>query len=72
VKPQEFVELSTIAEELGYLGVMAGPLVRSSYRAGRLWGQAMLRRGEQVPENLMHLTEERSSRQEASSLLSRL
>jgi lipoic acid synthetase len=51
---------------------MAGPLVRSSYRAGRLWGQAMLRRGEQVPENLMHLTEERSSRQEASSLLSRL
>ncbi|SJM58995.1 Lipoate synthase [Actinomycetales bacterium JB111] len=72
VKPQEFVDLSTIAEELGYLGVMAGPLVRSSYRAGRLWGQAMLRRGEQVPENLMHLTEERSSRQEASSLLSRL
>ncbi|MGC5616327.1 lipoyl synthase [Georgenia sp. Z1491] len=72
VKPQEFVELSDIATELGYLGVMAGPLVRSSYRAGRLWGQAMTSRGEEVPEQLRHLTEEGSSRQEASSLLARL
>ena len=71
VKPQEFVELSDIATELGYLGVMAGPLVRSSYRAGRLWGQAMVRRGQEVPEALRHLTEEGSSRQEASFLLAR-
>jgi lipoic acid synthetase len=35
VKPQEFVELAQEAEELGFLGVMSGPLVRSSYRAGR-------------------------------------
>ena len=28
---------------------MAGPLVRSSYRAGRLWAQAMRRRGEDLP-----------------------
>jgi len=41
VKPQEFVELSKEAENLGFLGVMSGPLVRSSYRAGRLYKQAM-------------------------------
>jgi len=40
VKPQEFVELAKEAEELGFLGVMSGPLVRSSYRAGRLYRQA--------------------------------
>jgi lipoic acid synthetase len=40
VKPQEFVELAREAEELGFLGVMSGPLVRSSYRAGRLYKQA--------------------------------
>lgn len=41
VKPEEFVELATQASEIGFLGVMSGPLVRSSYRAGRLYKQAM-------------------------------
>ncbi|MFD3457974.1 lipoyl synthase [Streptomyces sp. NPDC058691] len=45
VKPQEFVELKEEAEEIGFAGVMSGPLVRSSYRAGRLFQQAMERRG---------------------------
>jgi lipoic acid synthetase len=45
VKPEEFVELAAEAERIGFAGVMSGPLVRSSYRAGRLWGQAMSRRG---------------------------
>ena len=40
VKPEEFVELSDQAREIGFAGVMAGPLVRSSYRAGRLYQQA--------------------------------
>lgn len=44
VKPNEFVELSKEAEEIGFLGVMSGPLVRSSYRAGRLYKQAMAAR----------------------------
>lgn len=44
VKPQEFVELEEEAEEIGYAGVMSGPLVRSSYRAGRLYQQAIERR----------------------------
>lgn len=41
VKPEEFVELATEAKEVGFLGVMSGPLVRSSYRAGRLYKEAM-------------------------------
>jgi lipoic acid synthetase len=40
VKPEEFVELAKEADEVGFLGVMSGPLVRSSYRAGRLYKQA--------------------------------
>jgi lipoic acid synthetase len=41
VKPEEFVELKDEADEIGFAGVMSGPLVRSSYRAGRLYQQAM-------------------------------
>jgi lipoic acid synthetase len=41
VKPQEFVDLATEARALGFLGVMSGPLVRSSYRAGRLYKEAI-------------------------------
>jgi lipoyl synthase len=41
VKPEEFVELAAEANEVGFLGVMSGPLVRSSYRAGRLYKEAM-------------------------------
>ncbi len=44
VKPEEFVELREEAVELGFAGVMSGPLVRSSYRAGRLYAQAIERR----------------------------
>ena len=54
VKPQEFVELQEEAEQIGFAGVMSGPLVRSSYRAGRLYQQALQRR------------EQASSRREAA------
>ena len=39
VKPQEFVELRDEAKQIGFAGVMSGPLVRSSYRAGTLYRQ---------------------------------
>ena len=71
VRPEEFVELSQAAEEMGFLGVMSGPLVRSSYRAGRLWGQAMRRRGLPIPDALAHLGEPTTARQEASAILAR-
>ena len=44
VKPMEFVELAEEAKALGFLGVMSGPLVRSSYRAGRLYKEALAAR----------------------------
>lgn len=57
VKPEEFVEMRQEAEALGYLGVLSGPLVRSSYRAGRLWAQSMSKKGLAIPDNLQHLAE---------------
>ncbi|TXH31014.1 MAG: lipoyl synthase [Actinobacteria bacterium] len=44
VEPAEFDDLAAAAEEIGFLGVMSGPLVRSSYRAGRLYRQAIAAR----------------------------
>ncbi|MFY9326357.1 MAG: lipoyl synthase [Candidatus Nanopelagicales bacterium] len=41
VRPEEFVDLAALATEIGFVGVMSGPLVRSSYRAGRLYRQAL-------------------------------
>jgi lipoic acid synthetase len=74
VKPEEFVHWSTYAEDLGFKGVMAGPLVRSSYRAGRLWASAMRRWGRAIPEHLSHLdnADAAPARQEAASLLARV
>ncbi|HVV08806.1 lipoyl synthase [Amycolatopsis sp.] len=71
VKPEEFVQHSQAAEALGFAGVMAGPLVRSSYRAGRLYAQTKAHRGEELPENLVHLAQAGPAAQEASSLLTR-
>jgi lipoic acid synthetase len=53
VRPEEFLEHCDYAERLGFAGVLAGPLVRSSYRAGRLYAQALSRRrppGTAVPD----------------------
>lgn len=57
VKPQEFVEMQQEAEEIGFLGVLSGPLVRSSYRAGRLWAESMMKKGSEIPEALQHLAD---------------
>lgn len=66
VTPQEFVEIRDEAEEIGFAGVLAGPLVRSSYRAGRLWARTMLAHGREVPEALRHLADAGGFRQEAT------
>jgi lipoic acid synthetase len=44
VPPDEFDALAREAESIGFAGVMSGPLVRSSYRAGRLYRQAVVAR----------------------------
>lgn len=71
VKPEEFVAHSDYAKELGFGAVMSGPLVRSSYRAGRLYTEAMAARGLEIPDNLKHLkqTSQGATTQEASTLL---
>ena len=73
VKPEEFVQWSDYAYELGFHGVMAGPLVRSSYRAGRLWAQAMRRMERPIPQHLSHLADsaDTPARQEATTLVER-
>ncbi|MCS6710716.1 lipoyl synthase [Brachybacterium sp. EF45031] len=71
VKPEQFLEFSHAAEEIGFLGVMAGPMVRSSYRAGRLWAQAMKKLGREIPENLRHLDQDQPAHQEAASVVAR-
>ena len=50
---------------------MAGPLVRSSYRAGRLYATAMRKWGRPIPEHLSHLEAaiDEPARQEASTLV---
>ncbi|QWW18788.1 lipoyl synthase [Schaalia sp. 19OD2882] len=69
---EEFLELAAEAEEIGFAGVMAGPLVRSSYRAGYLWARGMRARGFAIPEHLAHLDEQGSALQEASVVLENL
>ena len=74
VKPEEFVKLSKTAEEMGFAGVMSGPLVRSSYRAGRLYARALAHRGQELPAHLSALADENDNNlalQEASTLLDR-
>lgn len=71
VKPQEFVELAQMAEEMGIAAVMSGPMVRSSYRSGTLWGRAMRAKGREIPENMREIARETTARQEASEVLAR-
>jgi lipoyl synthase len=74
VKPAEFVHWSGVAERMGFKGVMAGPLVRSSYRAGRLWATAMRKWGREIPDHLRQLADaaEAPARQEAAALVAAL
>jgi lipoic acid synthetase len=48
VHPDEFVDLASEARAMGFIGVMSGPLVRSSYRAGRLYEEARAARDVQT------------------------
>ena len=57
VRPEEFIELNAEAEQIGFLGVLSGPLVRSSYRAGRLWARSMVTKGRSIPSHLSHLAD---------------
>ncbi|TQC41609.1 lipoyl synthase [Rhodococcus sp. WS4] len=53
VEPDEFVEHQKAAESIGFAGVMSGPMVRSSYRAGRLYARATDRRQRGVSPSIV-------------------
>ena len=72
VKPQEFVELRDLGLQMGFAGIMAGPLVRSSYHGGTLWARAMRAKGLTIPQHLADVGSGVSvARQEASAVLAR-
>jgi lipoic acid synthetase len=54
VPPDDFVAWADRARAIGFVGVMSGPLVRSSYRAGRLYADAVAARrvGQAAPVGL--------------------
>ncbi|MHC4252150.1 MAG: lipoyl synthase, partial [Planctomycetota bacterium] len=46
VEPARFEEYASLAREVGFAGVAAGPFVRSSYKAADLWETVRAHRGE--------------------------
>lgn len=75
VKPQEFVRLRDVAYAMGFPACMSGPLVRSSYRSGKLWGEAMKNLGREIPSeyaDLVELASAGAARQEASAVVGRM
>ena len=73
VKPTEFIELRNIGYDMGFAGIMAGPLVRSSYHGGTLWARAMESKGLEIPENLKGVgSGDAVARQEASAVAERM
>src|SRR5699024_5598500 len=73
VKPTEFLRLRDFAYERGAAAVMSGPLVRSSYRSGKLYVEAMRFLGRDIPEQFNHLVEnaDTPARQEAETVAER-
>ena len=51
VTPEQFDALAVAAKQIGFAGVMAGPLVRSSYRAGRMYREAIAAREVEIGRN---------------------
>lgn len=72
VRPEEFLHYADLAHQLGFPGVMVGPLVRSSYRAGQLYAQAMHNLGRDLPPSLAHLSTSKGASQEIHNVLHRL
>ncbi|KAI5897623.1 Lipoyl synthase [Schizophyllum commune H4-8] len=52
VEPVEFERWQKIAEDMGFLYVASGPLVRSSYKAGEFFIENVLRKGEKEARKL--------------------
>jgi len=55
VHPDKFDTWRLVSEELGFLYCASGPLVRSSYKAGELFVDALVRDGQTVAEARQHV-----------------
>jgi lipoic acid synthetase len=55
VTPERFQHYKEVAQELGFLYVGAGPFVRSSYRAGEFFLEALVRQNAHAPLSGHHL-----------------
>lgn len=51
ISPEEFLNWQRIAEEMGFLYVASGPLVRSSYRAGEFFMKGMIEKQRKEDQN---------------------
>jgi lipoic acid synthetase len=51
VSPEKFEHYKTIADKIGFLYVASGPFVRSSYRAGEFFVEALTRKGNTTHTN---------------------
>jgi lipoic acid synthetase len=51
VTPEKFEHYKHLADELGFLYVASGPFVRSSYRAGELFLEALIRKKKMETKN---------------------
>jgi lipoyl synthase len=56
VRPEQFERYRTIGEELGFLYVASGPLVRSSYRAGEFFIRTAIQKDERGHQSYMAAT----------------
>ena len=50
ISPSKFEHYRSLGEEMGFLYVVAGPLIRSSYRAGEFFIENIIRRDKQTKE----------------------
>ena len=60
---------------MGFPACRSVPLVRSSYRSGKLWAEAMKNLGREIPAEftgLVELASAGAARQEASAVLDRM
>ncbi|PPQ89393.1 hypothetical protein CVT25_002211 [Psilocybe cyanescens] len=66
VEPAEFDKWKKVAEDLGFLYVASGPLVRSSYKAGEFYIENVLRKKQSssIPPLESELTQTDSSREQ--------
>lgn len=61
VTPEKFKEWQQISEDLGFLYVASGPLVRSSYRAGEFFMKGLIEKNQRSKESTLSAIQQQKS-----------